>query len=145
MIGKQEIPAESNAKRKDGRRYLYVALPVIDVCLLLAVLLRGRLSALLLGQPPVCPARAIGLLCGSCGATRCFVALLHGDFAQAFSFNPLFFLVAVYAALILIAAHVFLFSGKRFVGHPLRFLVHWKAAVAFAVLWATFTVLRNIV
>lgn len=42
---------------------------------------------------PQCPFLAMtGWPCLTCGATRATIALLHGDFLQAFSWNPLAFL-----------------------------------------------------
>jgi len=42
---------------------------------------------------PPCYARLLlGVHCAGCGATRSLHALLHGDIAQAFAFNPLFVL-----------------------------------------------------
>lgn len=145
MIGTSKDTAVPSEKSVQIRRFLCVVLPVVDICLILSIVLRDRLSALLLGQTPVCPARAIGLVCGSCGATRCFFELLYGNFSAAFARNPLFFLVAGYAVVILIAAHVFVLCGNRVAEQLLRALVNWKAAVIFAVLWAVFTVVRNLV
>jgi Protein of unknown function (DUF2752) len=59
---------------------------------------------------PHCPFLAMtGLPCLTCGATRATIALFHGDFRSAFSWNPLAFLalcgVAVfdlYAILVLV-------------------------------------------
>lgn len=42
-----------------------------------------------------CPIRALtGLSCAGCGMTRAWLALLHGDCAQAFACHPLFLLPA---------------------------------------------------
>ena len=42
---------------------------------------------------PQCPFLAMtGLPCLTCGATRATIALFHGDFLSAFSWNPLAFL-----------------------------------------------------
>lgn len=35
----------------------------------------------------------IGIPCPSCGMTRAYMALLHGDFKKAFFYHPLFWLV----------------------------------------------------
>jgi hypothetical protein len=40
-----------------------------------------------------------GLYCPGCGGTRCASALLHGNFAQAWSFNAMFTLGAITFAL----------------------------------------------
>ena len=57
-------------------------------------LLAGGAVWLALGLPsPRCPFLAMtGSPCLTCGATRATVALFHGDFLSAFSWNPLAFL-----------------------------------------------------
>lgn len=60
---------------------------------------------------PQCPFLAMtGWPCLTCGATRATVAFLHGDFLQAFSWNPLALLALcgvavfdVYAVIVLLA------------------------------------------
>lgn len=54
----------------------------------------GGAAWLALGLPsPRCPFLAMtGSPCLTCGATRATVALFHGDFLSAFSWNPLTFL-----------------------------------------------------
>lgn len=43
---------------------------------------------------PMCPsAAAFGIPCPGCGLTRATLAALHGHFAQAFHYHPLFLLV----------------------------------------------------
>lgn len=42
------------------------------------------------GSYPTCPSLALlGVHCPGCGSTRCLHSLLHGDFATAWSMNPL--------------------------------------------------------
>lgn len=55
-----------------------------------AVLLVGAWLAA--GVPlPVCVFHGLfGLPCPACGSSRAFLALLHGELAQAFFYNPLF-------------------------------------------------------
>jgi hypothetical protein len=58
-----------------------------------------------------CPFLSVtGYPCLTCGATRCAIALLHGDFLRAWSWNPLAFLALsgvalfdVYALIVLLA------------------------------------------
>jgi hypothetical protein len=66
---------------------------------------------------PACPLRAMtGLLCPGCGTTRALHALLHGQFATAFRFNPMLFITAA----ALTPAVVSLLRGRtpRYLGQP---------------------------
>ena len=77
-----------------------------------AAALIGGLVWLGLGLPGLrCPFLAVtGYPCLTCGATRCTIALLHGNFPQAWSWNPLALvalcgvaLFDLYAAVVLLA------------------------------------------
>jgi hypothetical protein len=58
----------------------------VAVAFVLAVPLAGLWSPRL----PPCPFRTLtGVACPSCGTTRAFEALAHGDLSTAFSLNPL--------------------------------------------------------
>lgn len=49
------------------------------------------------GSYPTCPSLALlGVHCPGCGSTRCVHSLLHGDFATAWSMNPLTILGLAY-------------------------------------------------
>lgn len=81
-----------------------------------------------------------GLHCPGCGMTRCVGALVHGDIAQAFAWNPLFVLLLP----------VILFGSARIVwttwtGAKLRPLAipRWPWLVFIAIVVA-FAIARNI-
>ncbi len=45
--------------------------------------------------------KTTGLLCPGCGATRLMHALMHGQFADAFSYNPFFMLTLLLISIII--------------------------------------------
>jgi hypothetical protein len=81
-----------------------------------------------------------GLHCPGCGATRCLHALLHGDLAQALSYNPL--LVVLLPALVV---GVLRGAYASWTGRPVpgRRLPGWSIQLLFWVIVA-FWVLRNV-
>jgi len=93
---------------------------------------------------PQCPLHALtGLHCPGCGTLRALHALLHGDVARAFSFNPLMML----ALPVLIPAMV-LSMLRRSIGGSLRpRTIHaiWITLMLYGVLrnlpWWPFTLL----
>ena len=105
--------------------------------LALALLAAAGLALLYVFDPsaagnffPKCPSYAfLGLYCPGCGITRALHALLHGQVAQAFAYNPLAILVS---PLLLWMAF-----KPAWLYHPLT----PKIALAVLVLYA---VLRNI-
>jgi hypothetical protein len=64
-------------------------------------------AALLLVDVPICPlAGLLGWPCPGCGLTRAGLALLHGQFAVAWRFHPLVYLVVPSAAALGVKATV---------------------------------------
>lgn len=49
---------------------------------------------------------ALGIECPGCGTTRAWLAVLRGDLASAFAYNPLFWAVPVLYIFILYDGHV---------------------------------------
>lgn len=80
---------------------------------------------------PPCPLRAItGFQCPGCGTTRALHALLHGQFAAAFAFNPMLFVMsaAIAPALITFARG----RTPRYVTQP---WFAWCAAIVICAWW----------
>lgn len=75
-----------------------------------------------------CPIKAVtGVSCAGCGMTRAWLSALSGDWAAAFSYHPLFWMVPL-------AALVFLFR-RRMPRRLFQGLV-WAAALAFVAVYA---------
>lgn len=90
---------------------------------------------------PPCMFHALtGLHCPGCGATRCFGALVHGDVAQAFAYNPLLIAALPFIALGLFAMAFRIWTGRRL---PLPRLPAWAIYALLCVI-VLFGVLRNI-
>lgn len=67
------------------------------------------------GLPPVplhSPLRLVGMVCPLCGATRAVQALMRGDLATAWSYNPIAFIVVPVAVLLLIRWVIGLAVGR---------------------------------
>lgn len=97
-----ETPAVENPKTVQPNRWG----PRIVLVLLAAVVVPVCASVMVLFPPseynfyPRCPFRlvteivlGVPMHCAGCGATRSLAALLHGNLAQAFAYNPLFVLL----------------------------------------------------
>jgi hypothetical protein len=72
------------------------------------------LGAATFGGLPVCPtAGLLGIPCPGCGLTRATLAVLRGDFAGAFGFHPLVFVLApLYVGALVTAAWLYV-RGPR--------------------------------
>lgn len=124
-------------ERARRRRLLYA------VCILLgvgALLVGYLLTVRAAGQGiPCLIRRAIGLLCGSCGLTRALDALLRGEMAAAFGYNPLWPLYIAWGGWVLVggAAHYVRRGVWRLLPRPL-----WLHG-AMAALVVIFGIIRN--
>jgi hypothetical protein len=93
------------------------------------------------GFYPGCVFHAVtGWHCPGCGATRCCSALLHGDVAQAFAYNPLFMVASPLLLASLLQMAYGQWTGRR---GPLPRLPPWSIYLIFWVIVA-YWVLRNI-
>ena len=71
-----------------------------------------------------CPFLAVtGYPCLTCGATRCAIALLHGNFSLAWSWNPLAFVALCAVAVFDLYAAVVLLAGT-----PRFRMIDWTRA-----------------
>lgn len=89
-----------------------------------------------------CPFKlATGYDCPGCGSQRALHALLHGEFSQAFSFNPLFILAIPYV----IVGVLFEWFGLKFQYPKTRkFLFGTTAIYILTVIIILFFIFRNI-
>jgi hypothetical protein len=88
-------PKQSSSRYRYHLSILVVSAAILSVAALLNLPKSGGVEAPFLGiLPGICTwKRLFGLDCPGCGLTRCFVALAHGYFRQAWQFNPAGFLI----------------------------------------------------
>lgn len=98
------------------------------------------------GLPPVDlngPLHRLGIMCPLCGGTRATMFLARGNFAQAWHYNPLVFLIAAIGAAAIVRAIYGLTTGRWFVigsllpqSARMRRLAITVLVVATVALWA---------
>lgn len=117
-------------------RWLLYLAPLPVACVVLALVDPSRGQVL-----PPCPFRALtGYVCPGCGTTRAVHALLRGEVAGAFAYNPLAVLVVPALLYALVSACVFVARG-RWLPRPVP--PAW-AIRGFAVAVMAFGILRNV-
>lgn len=115
----------------------------LDAILLLAALNVKRLAVLMSDKISECIFLRMGILCPSCGGTRCVYNMASGNFSEAFAYNPFIFLVVIYAAIVLLLFNItYLFNIRLKV---FRIMANSRAVIVIAVLYALFGILRNII
>ena len=118
------------------RRYVLVNLTLF--CALALFLFLDTFS--LFDYVLVCPLHVFGIYCPTCGITRASHALLRLDFAAAFTYHPLVFLLI---ALVIYYEAVFLSAALRGVALSVKRVKHWPF-FAVVVCFLLFFLLRNI-
>lgn len=115
-----------------------------------AVTIGGALSVthiarFISGNSSPCIYKYFGIQCPSCGATRCVYNFFKGNFAEAFQFNQLFFILIILALILLVLLNLRFVFGLKFAEKPLRLAIHPATAVVFVVAFLVFGILRNVI
>jgi hypothetical protein len=118
---------------------------LLDGALLVAAALVVPLAKWMLWALPDCSFAKIGVLCPSCGGTRCVRAFFSGDFGAAFSFNPFFFVLICYLAAALVLLNVGVLLKVKWADRAARAMTSGAAVIIAAVAFAIFGVVRNFV
>jgi hypothetical protein len=94
------------------------------------------LVAAILVDLPLCPTAAtFGIPCPGCGLTRATLAAMHGHFAEAFHYHPLFFFVTpLYLGVIGSLGYTYVRGGGYLPSKRQNQLVTILALAAFALL-----------
>ena len=82
-----------------------------------------------------------GILCPSCGGTRCVVYLLKGNFIKAFYSNMVFFIGIVYLFITNIVYIINLNKNKKIL--TWIYPKYWYSII-FAIILVMYTILRNV-
>jgi len=149
VAGPDRSPAADSAagvRFRYHRTLLLISLAVLALAALLPPPVDGKLKLpfLDLPAPELCAwKRTLGWDCPGCGLTRCFVAMAHGRWAQAWGFHPLgTLLFLVVAAQIPFRAWQMrrIARGRHEWRHPALAALPWILLAALLGQWAWKTV-----
>lgn len=106
-----------------------------------AALLVGVFNVRIVGVLPPCPFNyVLKIHCAGCGATRGLQCLLHGKFAKAFWYNPVFVIALIFLAVIYVRFTVNAF--RRNYKTP-KYDVNSVFLISLAVMAFSFMIIRN--
>lgn len=114
-----------------------------DLGILALSLLIPHISQFLLNAGPPCFFARLGVLCPSCGATRCVRYFFSGQFSSAFAMNPFIFGLMLYALIWLILVNIGYFTRWKSAKKISAFMVSPGAVIGLAIAFALFGILRN--
>ena len=120
------------------KRMLLLELGILFLVLIIFIITRTNLIYVM----PKCLINTyLGMLCPSCGGTRCVINLLQGNFLQSFLYHPIFFITIVYLTFTNLLYILNSFKKKEI----LTFLYpKTKFWIAFIIILLIYTVIRNI-
>jgi hypothetical protein len=93
---------------------------------------------------PKCPVFVLtGLKCPGCGSQRAFYNLLHGNIADAFSYNQLMFILVPYL-LLLVIMEVLVTGQSPFISKFRKILLSNWTIIVILLFIVVFTIVRNL-
>lgn len=120
------------------KKMLQLELGILFLVLIIFIIVKTNLIYIM----PNCLINTyLGILCPSCGGTRCVINLIQGNFMQSFLYHPIFFITIIYLMLINILYIINVFKKKE----VLTFLYpKTKFWIIFIIILLIFTIIRNI-
>ena len=128
------------SRDKNYRSAFVLAVAVPVVCAAAAALVLWGRESLSIFFMPCRINQLTGYNCLSCGATRSTLALIDGDIARAFYYNPLYVVFLCWSVYLYIRLVVSLII-KPYRRYALQ--LNWKWAAAVAAIIVAFTIIRN--
>ena len=121
------------------KKMLLIELEIIILVLSLFIIINSNIISVF---PECLIYKHFGILCPSCGATRCVINLLQGNLYVSFLYHPIFFITIIY---LIILNFVYIVNSLK-----KQEILKWiypnlKKVIIFIILLLIFTVVRNII
>lgn len=121
------------------KRMLKIELGIIFLVLIIFIVVKSNIVKYM----PTCIINEkIGILCPSCGGTRCITNFILGNFKQSFLYHPIFFVTIIYLFVINLVYIINSFRKKEVLTFLYPRLKFW---IIFLIIIGIFTILRNII
>ncbi len=85
-----------------------------------------------------------GILCPTCGATRCVYNFFTGNFIAAMHYNLVIFCGIIYALVLLVVLNIHIFKKNRYTSAILKFMISPKTIIVLVLFYIGYGLLRNI-
>ena len=117
----------------------------VDSLIVAIALLVPVLANLMMSYIPTCVFYQQGVLCPTCGATRCVYNFFTGNFAAAFGYNEFIFILIFYLVFVLLVWNLSAFWDNAKIKSICKAVTHPIAICSLAVIFAVFGIFRNFV
>lgn len=120
------------------KKMLLLELGILFLVLILFIIVKTNLIYIL---PKCLINTCFGILCPSCGGTRCVISLLQGKFLESFLYHPIFFITIIYLLFANIVYIINAFKKKEILTFLYPKTRFW---IIFTIVILIFTIIRNI-
>ncbi len=118
---------------------------IADGALLVLALFAKRIAALMIKHIPPCVFLERGILCPSCGGTRCIQSFFSGDISEAFYYNAYFAAMIFYVAAVLILINLYCLFDIKKMRKIIRVTAGKETIITLAVGFIIFGIVRAII
>lgn len=120
------------------KKMLLLELGIIILVLIIYLVVKLNIVSII----PACIInKTFGILCPSCGGTRCIINFINGNFIESFIYHPIFFITIIYL-LIVNALYIFnTLTNKKILECIYPKLNFW---IVFIIVILIFTIIRNV-
>ena len=101
------------------------------------------LAAFMIQHFPPCPFLAQGIICPSCGGTRCIENLVNFHFEKSFQYHPYIFLVACYCFVVWILLNLYCLLNLNICLKLLKSITGFKVFYTIICGYILFGILRS--
>lgn len=125
--------------RKKVKTMLILELGIVFLVLIIFIIINQNLIKFL----PPCPInKFFGVLCPSCGGTRCVTNFVLGNFAESFFYHSILFITILYLLLVNLLYIINTLAKTQIATFLYPKTKFW---IAFLIILLIFTIIRNIV
>lgn len=125
--------------KKETKKMIWLELGIIFLILTIFIIIKFDIIKLM----PTCIInKNFGILCPSCGGTRCIINFAIGNYKESFLYHPIFFMTIVYLIVINILHIINCFRKEKIATFLYPKEKFW---MVFVIILIIYTIIRNII
>lgn len=124
--------------KKEVKKMIWLELGIIFLILTIFIIIKLDMIKLV----PVCIInKTYGILCPSCGGTRCIINFVMGNYKDSFLYHPIFFITIIYLILVNILYVINSFRKKKVATFLYPKEKFW---IIYVIVLVIYTIIRNL-
>ncbi|MBO5413745.1 MAG: DUF2752 domain-containing protein [Clostridia bacterium] len=123
---------------KKLKKMIFIELGIVFLVLIIYIAIKTGIVSFV---PRCIINKNFGILCPSCGGTRCVINFVGGNFVDSFNYHPIFFITIFY---LIIVNVIFIINSFRKKEVSTFLYPKSKFWIGFIIILFIFTILRNV-